>query len=112
MIAWPDGKNRMVRIDNSITGYGELLNITGKKNAPIAMVFEPTADYHRNIAFWMYSQGIECYLVSSLSCARAREILYQTWDKHDRKDARVIIHLMQQGLITILWYREQWIFRS
>ncbi|NDL65468.1 IS110 family transposase [Acerihabitans arboris] len=99
MILWPDGKNRLVRFENTIMGYGELLNIARKKNAPIAIAFEPTADYHRNIAFWMHSQGIECYQVSSLSCARAREILYQTWDKHDHKDAKLIIHLMHQGLM-------------
>ncbi len=38
-------------------------------------------------------------LASSLSVARAREMLFKTWDKHDRKDARLILYLMQQGMV-------------
>jgi len=36
--------------------------------------------------------------VSSLSCARAREMLYQTWDKNDRKDTKVILYLLSSGI--------------
>lgn len=39
-----------------------------------------------------------CRLVSSLACARAREMLFKTWDKNDRKDTSVILYLMEQGL--------------
>ncbi len=41
-------------------------------------------------------QGAQCHLVSSLSCAR--EMLYQTWDKNDRKDTKVILYLLNQGI--------------
>jgi transposase len=100
VLAWPSGKTRSVKIANTLEGYKRLLSITGCEPNLVHIAFEPTADYHRNIAYWFHAQGACCHLVSSLSCARAREMLFKTWDKHDRKDARVILYLMQQGLMS------------
>jgi transposase len=99
LIAWPSGKKKALKITNSLVGYQRLLEVTGESPALINVGFEPTADYHRNIAYWLQSQGAHCFLVSSLACARAREMLYKTWDKHDRKDAHVILYLMQQEMM-------------
>jgi len=82
-----------------LEGYQQLLKATHALPAEITIGFEPTADYHRNIAFWFNHQGAQCMLASSLSVARAREMLFKTWDKHDRKDARLILYLMQQGMV-------------
>lgn len=100
LIAHPDGRTISFKIPNSLEGYERLLT---KANCPpenIAVGFEPTADYHRNIAYWLSAQGAGCYLVSSLSCARAREMIFKSWDKHDRKDSHVILYLMQQGMMN------------
>jgi transposase len=59
---------------------------------------EPTADFHRPIAYALARAGFEVHLASSLACARVRDALFNSWDKNDRKDARVIVHLLAQGL--------------
>lgn len=99
LIARPQGKNRYLKIPNTIDGYQQVIDISNAAAEDLVVAFEPTADYHRNIAYWLQAQGAQCFLVSSLACARAREMLFETWDKNDRKDARVILYLMQQGLI-------------
>lgn len=95
LISWPSGKTKTVTISNTLMGYQRLIDLTVTRPEAICVAFEPTADYHRNIAYWLQAQGVHCFLVSSLACARAREMLYKTWDKHDRKDAHVILYLMQ-----------------
>ncbi|WP_084407396.1 IS110 family transposase [Aestuariibacter salexigens] len=97
-VQYPSGKCVFVRIENTLDGYQRLLGIAKSTTDSIKVGFEPTSDYHRNIAYWMQQKGIECHLVSSLSCARAREMLYQTWDKNDRKDSSVILYLLQTGM--------------
>jgi transposase len=99
MIAWPSGRTQAVKIANSLAGYGRLIRCADTDPHSLCVAFEPTADYHRNIAYWLQAHGVRCFLVSSLACARAREMLFKTWDKHDRKDAHVILYLMQQGLM-------------
>lgn len=98
-IAFPDGKQGSMRIPNTLIGYQALLDKCQPDHHDIRVAFEPTADYHRNIAYWLAQQGCSCFHVSSLSCARAREMLYQSWDKNDRKDAKVILYLMEQGIM-------------
>jgi len=92
------GKRLNIKIPNTQDGYQTLIQRCGVPEALIDVGFEPTADYHRNIAYWLAEAGCSCYLVSSLSCARAREMLHNTWDKNDRKDANVVLYLMKQGI--------------
>ncbi|MES9990293.1 MAG: IS110 family transposase [Candidatus Thiodiazotropha endolucinida] len=99
LIQWPSGRTKAIKISNTLAGYQKLLELTGIELERISVGFEPTADYHRNIAYWLQDKGINCYLVSSLACARAREMLFKSWDKHDRKDAHVILYLMQQEMM-------------
>jgi transposase len=99
LIQLPSGKLKAMKIPNSLEGYHRLIKHADVSPEAIRVGFEPTADYHRNIAYWLQKQGAECFLVSSLACARAREMLFKSWDKHDRKDAHVILYLMQQGII-------------
>lgn len=99
LIRWPSGQMKAIKFTNSLDGYQRLLDLAQSSGENVCVAFEPTADYHRNVAYWLQSQRVRCFLVSSLACARAREMLFKTWDKHDRKDARVILYLMQQGMI-------------
>ncbi len=99
-ILYPNGHAVHLRINNTLEGYERLLEVADAPAEQVRVGFEPTADYHRNIAHWLLMQGVQCHLVSSLACARAREMLFKTWDKHDRKDANVILYLMEQGLST------------
>lgn len=97
-IQFSNGNTAQLKFENTLSGYQRLWEICSEFQAPIRIGFEPTADYHRNIAHWFERQGAQCHLVSSLSCARAREMLYQTWDKNDRKDTKVILYLLNQGI--------------
>lgn len=99
-IVWfPTGKRLTMKVANSQAGYKLLLERCKIEGHEIYVAFEPTADYHRNIAYWLAEAGCQCFLVSSLTCARAREMLFNSWDKNDRKDAGVILYLMQQGIM-------------
>lgn len=98
-IQFPSGKRIMMKFTNNLAGYQLLLERCQSDQYSVHVGFEPTADHHRTIAYWLAEQGCQCFLVSSLSCARAREMLYNTWDKNDRKDAKVILYLMQQNIM-------------
>lgn len=50
------------------------------------------------MAYRLVTAGFDVCLVSSVTCARYREARYASWDKNDRKDARVILEVMQQGM--------------
>jgi transposase len=65
--------------------------------------FEATADYHRNFAYFIKTQGFEVKLLSSVAVAKTREALHNSWDKNDPKDAQVILHLMSTG-VTQYYY--------
>ena len=99
VVMFPNGKRITMKVQNSLQGYQLLWDRCLPDQYDIRVGFEPTADYHRNIAFWLSQQGGECFLISSVSCARAREMLYNSWDKSDRKDAKVLLYLMEQGIM-------------
>lgn len=99
VIAYPSGKSVTMKVPSSIEGYRLLLDRCEVDQHRVSVGFEPTADYHRTIAHWLSKNGCQCFLVSSLSCARAREMMFNSWDKNDRKDSRVILYLMQQGIM-------------
>jgi hypothetical protein len=86
-IQWPSGKTRATRISNTPEGYQCLLDLAHTEGEAASAAFEPTADYHRNLAYRLNTHGVQCFLASSLACARAREMLFKTWDKHDRSMA-------------------------
>jgi transposase len=65
---------------------------------PCRIALEPTADYHRTVAFRLVSEGFDVVLVSSVAGARLREAVFNSWDKNDPKDAQVILRLLKQGV--------------
>lgn len=98
LIRHADAKDKRLKIPNSLVGYRQLLASLPPKASPIVCGFEPTADYHRNIAHWLASEGIQMRLVSSLACARAREMIFKSRDKNDRRDTDVIMYLLAQNI--------------
>ena len=93
LIALLNGRHKIMKIPNSINGYQQLIAAANTDSNNITVSFEPTAD-------WLHAQGVKCCLISSLAYARAREMLYKSWDKHHRKkDARVILYLMQNNIM-------------
>ena len=98
LVLWPSGKNRSFRVPNTRDEFERLTNFLLSQGLPVRAALEPTADFHRLIAHWLHRHGIEVHLASSLACARVREAMFNSWDKNDRKDARVIMYMLAQGL--------------
>lgn len=98
LIRWPDGRGRAFKVPNNRKGHDELRSFLGAQGLPVVVALEATADFHRPLAYVLAEAGNTVHLASSLACARVREALYNSWDKHDRKDARVILYLLEQRL--------------
>lgn len=78
-IRYPDERTSYLRIENTLEGFKRLLALTVSPHDSIIADFEPTTDYHRSIACRLHQQGVQCHLVSSVRCARDREMLFKTW---------------------------------
>jgi len=99
LIEVPSGKRRKFVIENRLSDFRSLFKHLKELGLPCLVGIEPTADYHRNLAYFLQVEGFEVKLVSSLAVARTREALHNSWDKNDPKDAQVILHLLKTGLV-------------
>lgn len=98
LIAIP-GKKRRRRLTalNQLEDFNRLIAALTSYGLPVRVAFEATGNYHRAIAYHLAAAGFEMKLVSSVSLARTREALHNSWDKNDPKDAQVILHMMEIG---------------
>ncbi len=98
LIAIP-GKKRRRRLTvlNRLDDFKRLATSLASFGLPVRVAFEATGNYHRAIAYHLAVAGFEMKLVSSVSLARTREALHNSWDKNDPKDAQVILHMMEIG---------------
>lgn len=86
------------KVANTLKDFHRFADYLRSLPGPIQIAFEPTADYHRNIAWFLLGQKYDIRLVSSVACARTREAVFNSRDKNDPKDAKVILHLMETGI--------------
>lgn len=102
LIAAP-GKQRRRRltITNSLEDYRRLIGLLREYCFPVQIGFEATGNYHRALMYWLGTEGFELKLISSVSLARTREALHNSWDKNDPKDAQVILHMLEIGATQI-----------
>ncbi|MCP1677220.1 transposase [Natronocella acetinitrilica] len=98
LVQWPDGHQRAFKVANTRAEHLRLCDYLLAHDLPVRSALEPTADFHRPIAYQLAEAGIEVHLASSLACARIREALFTSWDKHDRRDAMVILYLLEHGV--------------
>lgn len=98
LVRWPSGRSRAFRVANQQQDFQRLTVFLQEQNLPVRVALEATADFHRAIAHWLLRHGFEVHLASSVASARVREVLYNSWDKHDRKDAQVILYLLEHNL--------------
>ena len=89
LVELPTGRRKKMVVRNQRAAYLHSLG------GACLIALEPTADYHRCLAYFLGSQGFEVRLVSSMAVARTREALHNSWDKNDPKDAQVILHLLR-----------------
>ena len=89
-----DGQQQRFRFVHQRDDYDRLVLFLRGCPGPCRIAIEPTADYHRTIAFRLVSEGFDVVLVSSVAGARLREAVFNSWDKNDPKDAQVIMRLL------------------
>jgi len=98
LIAIPGKKRRRkLTILNQLEDFKRLIASVASYDLPVQAAFEATGNYHRAIAYHLAAAGFDMKLVSSVSLARTREALHNSWDKNDPKDAQVILHMMEVG---------------
>jgi transposase len=102
LIAVP-GKTRRRRltITNRTDDFMRLIAILRDYDLPVRIGFEATGNYHRVLMYHLGVAGFDLKLVSSVTLARTREALHNSWDKNDPKDAQVILHMLQIGAVQI-----------
>jgi len=99
LIEAPGWKNpKKFRVQNTAEEFQSLAAFLHSLGLPVRIGFEPTGNYHRALAYFLHSEGFQLELVSSLTLARTREALHNSWDKNDPKDAHVILHLLKARL--------------
>ena len=97
LVELPNGKRRKMIVRNQLSDFRQLVAYLKRLDGTLEIALEPTADYHRNLAYFLKAQGFAVKLVSSIAVARTREALHNSWDKNDPKDAQVILHLLRNG---------------
>jgi transposase len=98
LVEHADGRQQRFRFVHQRDDYDRLVAFLKDCTQPCRIALEPTADYHRTIAFRLVSEGFDLVLVSSVAGARLREAVFNSWDKNDPKDAQVIMRLLRQGM--------------
>ena len=107
LIAIPGKKRRRrLTILNQLDDFKRLTASLASYSLPIRVAYEATGNYHRAIAYHLAAAGFEMKLVSSVSLARTREALHNSWDKNDPKGAQVILHMMEIG--NTHFYHDHW----
>lgn len=93
-----DGRQQRFRFAHGADDYDRLVDFLRGAPSPCRIALEPTADYHRTLAYRLVVEGFDLVLVSSVAGARLREAVFNSWDKNDPKDAGVILRLLKQGM--------------
>lgn len=101
LVERPEGERKTFKVANHRADFERFAAYLRSLGLPCHIAFEATGDYHRTLAYFLHSQGFELHLVSSVATARTREVLYNSWDKNDPKDAQVILHLLKSGTTQV-----------
>ena len=97
LVELPGGGRKKMIVRNCRDEFQRLTTYLKSLGGVCQIALEPTADYHRCLAYFLGSRGFEVRLVSSIAVARTREALHNSWDKNDPKDAQVILHLLRNN---------------
>jgi transposase len=98
LVEHPDGRQQRFRFPHHLEDYDRLVGFLKGSGFPCRIAFESTSDYHRTLGYRLLCEGFEVCLVSSVAGARYREVMFNSWDKNDPKDAEVILRLLKQGM--------------
>lgn len=103
LVEHSNGISQSFKVANKLSDFQKFGDYLRSLPKPCTIAFEPTADYHRAIAWFLLNEGFEMRLVSSVACARAREAIFNSRDKNDPKDTRVILYLLRSGVTQRYW---------
>lgn len=98
LVEHDDGRQQRFRFAHTREDYDRLVAFCRSAAQPCRIAFEPTADYHRTLGYRLVSEGFDVVFVSSVAGARLREVIFNSWDKNDPKDATVILRLLKSGM--------------
>ena len=73
LVEHADGRQQRFRFRHSREDYDGLVGLLRAAGGPCRVAIEPTADYHRTLAYRLVSEGFDLVLVSSVAGARLRE---------------------------------------
>lgn len=93
-----DGAVHRFRMANSSEGHEQLLASVHSLPQPCRIGFEATGNYHRTLGYRLVAEGLDVCLISSVASARYREVMFNSWDKNDPKDAFTLLQLLKQGI--------------
>ena len=94
-------RRRRLTITNTTEDFLRLIAILRDYGLPVRIGFEATGNYHHVLMYHLGVAGFDLKLVSSVTLARTREALHNSWDKNDPKDVQVILHMLQIGAVQI-----------
>ena len=97
LIRRPGRKRYRMSMTNDRADHDRLVSHLQGIGGEVDVAFEATGNYHRTLAWRLIEAGFSTHLISSVALARMREALHNTWDKHDAKDAQVILHMLSSG---------------
>ena len=97
------GTRRSFKVANRRADHDRLVAFLRSLPGRVIAGLEPTADYHRPLAYRLLAEGIDVVGISSVALARMREARYGTWDKNDPKDAQVILSMMSQDMVQVYY---------
>jgi len=92
------GNIRCFRMANSSEDHERLVDTVRSLPQPCRIGFEATGNYHRTLGYRLVAEGLDVCLISSLASARYREVMFNSWDKNDPKDAFTLLQLLKQGI--------------
>ncbi len=101
MVETRDGTIRKFRMSNSASDHERLVDLIHNLPQPCRIGFEATGNYHRTLGYRLAAEGFDICLLSSVAGARYREVMFNSWDKNDPKDAYVLLQLLKQGITQI-----------
>ncbi|SDE61937.1 Transposase [Ruegeria marina] len=98
LIRIPDKKRcRRMTINNTLEDIRRPLAALESYDLPVQFGFEATGNYHRPLAHHLDQAGFKLKPVFSVGLARTQEVLPNSWNKNDPKDAQVILHMLGIG---------------
>jgi len=73
-------RRRKLTITNTREDFERLATTLASYDLPVRIGFEATGNYHRTLAHHLGEAGFDLKLISSVSLARTREALHNSWD--------------------------------